>query len=61
MEFDCTLQKSFRLQSSGFIQTAVNPAALNNAFQIQICLAVANNVYFFGVQFSAILAAKIGK
>ncbi len=50
------LVESPHLRAPKIIQAAVNAAALNNAFQVKIGLAVPYNVYFFRVQFCANLA-----
>jgi hypothetical protein len=52
------IEKRFRLNTPKIIQTAINATALHNASQVKIGLSVPNNVYFFSVQFSAILARK---
>ena len=55
------LEECYSLCPSGVIQATIYTTTLHNAPEVQISLSVTNNVYFFGVQFSAILAAKIGK
>jgi hypothetical protein len=55
------LKKCPGLGTPKIIQTAIHSAALNDAAEVKICLSVANNVYFFRVQFVAILALFLGK
>jgi hypothetical protein len=44
------------LFSSEGVEATINSASLHNTPQIKISLTVSNNVYFFDVQFSVILA-----
>ena len=55
------IKKSLSLRESSWIQTAVYTAALNNVLKVKIRLSMTNDVYFFAVQFSIILGAKIRK
>ena len=45
------LKKSVRLRSSRLIQRGIYPATLYYTPQVKVCLAVADDVYFFSVQF----------
>ena len=55
------LKKCLGLGTPKIIQAAIHPAALNDAAEVKIGLSVTNNVYFFRVQFVAILALFLGK
>lgn len=50
--------EGLRLSPALFIERTIYTAALHNAAGIKISLPVANDVNFFGVQFSANLARK---
>ena len=55
------LEEFFCLPPAGLSQRRVHTASLNNALQVQVGLAVPDEVYFFEAQFYANLQAlKVG-